>query len=83
MNESIQLQALADVIGRRGYSDAAIFFLEMYKPLVGFGRECMAMAEPIGISLFGSRVLGQVREILKSRELIERLISLLEARREA
>jgi hypothetical protein len=82
MNESVQLQELADVIGRRGFSDSAIFFLEMYKPLAGFGRECMAMAEPLGIALFGSRVLAQLREILKSQETIEQLIRLLEASRE-
>lgn len=80
MTDGGQLKHVAEAIHRRGFAVPAIFFLEMYKPLVGCCREFLVMIEPIAIALVGKTGTGQLKEVLSSSSHIEELIQLLEFR---
>ena len=81
MSESGHLKQVAEVIHRRGLALPAIFFLEMYKPLIGCARELMTMVEPIALALVGQTTTSELKEVLSSSNHVELLIQMLESGR--
>jgi hypothetical protein len=61
--------------------EPAIFFLELFKPLVGCMRELYVMSEPLARILFGTNASPSLATMLSSAEHVERLIVMLESER--
>ena len=73
---------LARRISGRGMEDAAIFFLEMHKPLSFIAGQGLLVASPFIAPFIGIDRLEQVSELLAERENLERLIRRLEELRQ-
>jgi hypothetical protein len=74
------LQDLAERICRRGLSVPAVFFLELYKPMVALWRAMAVVGAPFLFFLGGKGLNDSLLRVLESRENIERLIVLIEER---
>lgn len=72
------LTALAEGVHRRRLVAPAIFFLEMYKPLLGVANALVIFSQPLVASLLGSQRIEQTIQLLSARENIEDFVRLLE-----
>ncbi|MDC0358447.1 hypothetical protein OAO01_06490 [Oligoflexia bacterium] len=75
------LEELARQVLARGMEVAAIFFLELYKPLTSLFHTASVISVPLLVPLFGAKRSQDVLRILESRANVEQLIQLLEKQR--
>ena len=73
------LREFALGIHKRGLAVAAIFFLEMHKPLTGLLHAVVQVSAPLMNLMVGSTSTVMFSRLLNSRENIEKLICLLES----
>lgn len=71
---------IADRVCGLGMGTAAIFFLELHKPMCGLVRAGLTVAEPALAILLGSRPIEQTRSLFESADRVEELIAAIEAR---
>lgn len=72
------LQNLASAISNRRMGVPAIFLLEMYKPLTTAFHSAAIFSMPLVTMLVGTHLSNVLLQVLESRDLIEKLIQLLE-----
>ena len=73
-----QLKSLAAQIVKRGMGSAAIFFLEMHKPLRGIACLAEQVASPVLGMLLGAKNRLVLEKILASPEAVEEFIREIE-----
>lgn len=82
MSESNQvLTELACAISKRGLTPAAIFLLEMHKPLWGSAKLLLEACGPIISLTLGKESLQKLIAALDSSDTVELLIKTLEGQR--
>jgi hypothetical protein len=74
------LDRLARRIQELRMTSPAIFFLEMYKPLLNLMHSTAIVGTPLIHAVIGEQQAAQLREALQSREKVEALIRRLEGR---
>ncbi len=72
------LEAVSTRIKERRLENAAVLFLELYKPLHNVAFAASVMSAPIFCLLFGASFEENLRKVLESPENIEKLIIALE-----
>jgi len=78
MNEEQLIQDLAQGIVKRGMEAPAIFALEMYKPMAGVLYNFSIAVFPMLSAVLGLEKFKEAIQLMKSPELIEKLIISLE-----
>lgn len=79
MNQQFK-EEIAQRICRLRLEAPAVFWLEMYKPLIGLTHSAALVAEPVLRTLAGSEKIEKLLEFLQERANIEELISCIEAK---
>jgi hypothetical protein len=77
-SEDEVLQRVAREVSLRGMEAPAIFFLEMYKPLLGVMQNVSLIGRPVLAMLLGAHSAAALDHVLQSRGNVEKLIALLE-----
>lgn len=79
MNEEL-LEKLSQRVSLMRLEAPAIFFLELYKPLMGLFGATALLAEPLLYALAGQKKTENLRQFLESRENLECLIARIESK---
>lgn len=77
---ALSIEKLAEQLHARGMSSAAIFFLEMSKPLAGLIQAGCVGIEPLWTMCWGTRGIQELRWLTDDRARIEELIQAIEER---
>lgn len=79
---NIELETIARRIYKLGLTAPAIFFLEAFKPLTAVVHSATLVGAPLLQMCLGVAAQRELSEILRDRENIERLITLIEKQTE-
>jgi len=79
MNDDF-VEETAERICRLKLQEPAVFFLELYKPLVGLFHSAVIVAQPVLGVLVGAGRAEKLRRFLEERGNVEKLISCIEGR---
>ena len=73
-------ERFADAVVAKGLQVPAIFFIELYKPLATIGGSACEVFSPFLTALLGVKSTSQMCELVSSRERLERVLTMIEAK---
>ena len=73
-------ERFADAVVAKGLQVPAIFFIELYKPLATIGGSAFEAFSPFLVALLGVKWTSQMCELVSSRERLERVLTMIEAK---
>jgi len=79
MERSLE-ERFADAVVAKGLVAPAVFFLELHKPLTGLWMVGGEILSPLFSMLLGPKATEEVTKLFSSRESLERVLLLIEAK---